>query len=106
MASYKELLKQKEELERQMEAARQDEVEGVVGRIREAIDHYGLSALDLGYTRKELQALLSGGRGSKLKGSGVPAKYRNPETGQTWSGRGRMPNWMTPETAEQFLIHE
>ena len=23
-----------------------------------------------------------------------PVKYRNPETGETWSGRGRMPKWM------------
>src|SRR5688572_24382521 len=23
----------------------------------------------------------------------VPVKYRNPETGETWSGRGRMPKW-------------
>jgi len=21
-------------------------------------------------------------------------KYRNPDTGETWSGRGRMPKWM------------
>ena len=24
----------------------------------------------------------------------APAKYRNPETGETWSGRGRMPRWL------------
>ncbi len=24
----------------------------------------------------------------------LPAKYRNPETGETWSGRGRMPKWL------------
>ena len=23
-----------------------------------------------------------------------PARYRNPETGATWSGRGRMPKWL------------
>lgn len=23
-----------------------------------------------------------------------PSKYRDPATGDTWSGRGRMPNWL------------
>ena len=36
---------------------------------------------------------LFGKRGSP-KGSGV-AKYRNPkDTSQTWTGRGRKPNWL------------
>jgi DNA-binding protein H-NS len=36
---------------------------------------------------------LFGRRGSP-KGSGVP-KYRNPkDTSQTWTGRGRKPNWL------------
>ena len=26
------------------------------------------------------------------------AKYRDPETGKTWSGRGRRPAWVTEET--------
>ena len=28
------------------------------------------------------------------KTSEVKAKYRDPATGETWSGRGRMPNWL------------
>src|ERR1700733_9485395 len=36
-------------------------------------------------------------------------KYRDPATGQTWSGRGRMANWLAAkvqagEPAEQFLV--
>jgi DNA-binding protein H-NS len=58
--------------------------------------------------RKELQEkldLLTGfgggtrdrkyGRGSKLKGRKVPAKYRNPrKRSETWAGRGAMPLWL------------
>lgn len=29
----------------------------------------------------------------------VPAKYRNPETGETWTGRGRAPRWMAEAEA-------
>jgi DNA-binding protein H-NS len=39
----------------------------------------------------------------------VPAKYRDPKTNQTWSGRGRMPHWMREAIneglpRESFLI--
>lgn len=32
-------------------------------------------------------------------GKPIAAKFRSPE-GETWSGRGRMPNWLTRATAE------
>lgn len=48
-------------------------------------------------------------RKSATKGTKVAAKYRHPETGQTWSGRGILPKWMTEEiakgkTREDFAI--
>jgi DNA-binding protein H-NS len=49
-------------------------------------------------------AELFGGR--KGKGKGV-AKYRNPkDPSQTWTGRGRRPNWMVEAggNPERFLI--
>ena len=48
--------------------------------------------------------------GSKLKGSKVAAKYRNPQNrSETWAGRGAMPRWMAAEIKkgkkrESFLI--
>jgi DNA-binding protein H-NS len=41
------------------------------------------------------------------KGSKVAPKYRNPkDASQTWSGRGRRPNWMVEAggNAKRFLI--
>jgi len=39
------------------------------------------------------------------KKSGLPAKYRNPETGETWSGWARPPAWIRDvEDRTQFLI--
>src|SRR5690554_274298 len=40
----------------------------------------------------------------------VPPKYRNPETGATWSGRGKPPRWISEAEAEgksrdSFLIN-
>ncbi len=39
----------------------------------------------------------------------VPAKYRNPATGETWTGRGKAPRWVVDAEAsgqsrDQFLI--
>jgi len=31
-------------------------------------------------------------------------KYRDPETGKVWSGRGKRPNWFDSERADDFLI--
>ena len=36
--------------------------------------------------------------------STVAAKFRNPETGQTWSGRGREPVWIKGKDREEFRI--
>ena len=37
-------------------------------------------------------------------GEKVAAKFRNPETGETWSGRGREPNWLKGKNREEFKI--
>jgi DNA-binding protein H-NS len=41
------------------------------------------------------------GRGSGTK---VAPKYRNPATGETWTGRGKAPKWIADQDREQFLI--
>jgi DNA-binding protein H-NS len=52
--------------------------------------------------KRELAALdkrdvkLSNGKAKPNgKGKSPAAKYREPTTGETWSGRGRMANWLT-----------
>jgi len=44
-------------------------------------------------------------------GSKLPPKYKNPETGATWSGRGRPPRWIVDaeaagHTRDEFLIEK
>lgn len=76
------------ELQRQAEAARAEEVAGVVARIREAIAHYDLSVKDL-----------FGGRGKARKSPGNAVgkkagvvRFRDAD-GNSWAGRGKRPNW-------------
>ncbi len=70
---------------------------------RELVEEFRAKAQALGVSLEEL--LGSSAQGSSLAGKarqpgkGTPtapsaAKYRNPETGETWSGRGRMPKWL------------
>lgn len=39
----------------------------------------------------------------------APTRYRDPQTGQTWSGRGRQPRWLNERiragaTLDEFLV--
>lgn len=47
------------------------------------------AARALGFSLEELTS----GKGKATKAKGV-AKYRDPETGKEWSGRGRRPAWL------------
>jgi len=39
-------------------------------------------------------------------GGTVAAKFRNPETGDTWTGRGREPTWIKGKNREEFRIEQ
>lgn len=99
--SYQQIVKQIETLKQEAEKARRKEIEGVVGRIREAISVYGLTADDLGLgTSKSKRAGAAGfpakKRGRKATQASKPSatiKYRN-EAGATWVGLGKRPQWL------------
>lgn len=98
--SYAQIVKQIEILKADAEKIRRKEVEGVVGRIREAISVYGLTAEDLGFAPRAKP-------GPKAKSAPAPAKkpgrkaakaapvvkFRN-DSGGTWGGRGKRPQWL------------
>jgi DNA-binding protein H-NS len=95
MASYKELLEQQQALAIQIEEARKRELADAVARVQAIVAEYGLTADDIFSGRK------SGRRATATK---VPPKYRNPITGQTWTGRGKAPKWIEGRDRDQFLI--
>ncbi|HEX6705062.1 MAG TPA: H-NS histone family protein [Albitalea sp.] len=87
------------------------EVEGVIGRIKEAIAHYGFTAEDLGF--KTSQGVSGTKKNSKKASNATStttvglAKYRDPATGETWTGRGRPPNWIvSAKNRDEFLIRD
>ena len=75
---------------------KQKEVEGVVARIKEAIQTYGLSAADLGLSATRASGRKSRGTDPKKSskgGSGASPRFRD-ESGNTWVGRGPRPQWL------------
>ncbi|WP_407672494.1 H-NS histone family protein [Paraburkholderia gardini] len=34
----------------------------------------------------------------------VPPRYRNPVTGQTWTGWGQRPAWLVGKDSREFLV--
>jgi DNA-binding protein H-NS len=96
--SLKDLLKQREALEKAIADARQNEIASAVTKVREIVAEYGLTAQDIFPGRAGKSA------GAKASGNKVAAKYRDPATGQTWTGRGKAPKWIDGKDRAQFVI--
>lgn len=84
MATYEDLIAQREELDRQIEAARRSEQAAAVEKVKALIKQFQLTSEDCGFKQQKNAA--------KQK-QVVPAKFRGPN-GETWSGRGRLPGWL------------
>lgn len=95
MPSYKELLAQRQNLEAQIEAARKTELHDAVASVRQLISEFGLTQEDV---------FPAGRVKNSNKGSTVAPKYRDPETGSTWTGRGKPPLWIAGKDRSHFEI--
>jgi DNA-binding protein H-NS len=82
-----EIEKKIEELKAQADAVKAQERSQAIDAARAMIVSYGITARDLG-----LDKPVKGKTGPKA-GKKIPAKYRDPLSGATWSGRGKTPRW-------------
>ena len=87
------------QLQSQVEAIKAKEAVGVVARIKEAIEHYGLTAADLGFSGRATKAVNAAGKvaakKTRKKAAKKPAgviRYRD-EVGHAWTGHGKRPGW-------------
>ena len=107
MKTYSAIQAEIAKLEKQAEAQRKTEVASVIAKIKEAIAAYALTAADLGFGRGAAKA---GGtpkaRSSKKTSTTIGvAKYRDPKTGKTWTGRGKPPAWIAGvKNRDPYLI--
>jgi len=91
MTSLQELLAQKEALEQQIAQLKKAERADALQNARSLVETYDLTVDELFGKQKST-------------GKAVAVKYRNPETGETWTGRGRAPRWLEGKNREDFAV--
>ena len=101
-------------LQKQAAALHDKRRKPVIASIVKSMREYGITPDDIAAAFGSAKS----GRGGKRKAAGgagaavkrpVAPKYRHPQTGETWSGRGKAPRWlMAAEAAgaarDSFLI--
>ena len=81
-SKVKQLREQMASLQSQLEEARKAELPAVVAQIKSLMQEYSVTPEDLGFrTAKAARA------------APLPPKYRHPESGAEWNGKGRAPVW-------------
>lgn len=86
MTSIQDLLAQKAALEKQIAEAQRAARSDAIAKVKSLMAEYGLTASDLA-GKAPVAAKADGGKK-------VAAKYRDPATGQSWTGRGLKPKWL------------
>lgn len=96
MPNIQDLIAQREALDKQIAELRQQQRSDAISKALALIKDFELTQQDL----------FGGARGAqKVKAvSKVAAKYRDPETGKEWSGRGLPPSWLKNQDKSKFLI--
>ena len=94
MQTLAELIAQRETLDKQIKEAKKLEHAEVIAGIHKLITQYEFTALDL-FPKKK----------GRPKSSGkIAPKFKNPDTGDTWTGRGKPPKWIQGQDKNKFLI--
>lgn len=99
MKDLAELLAQKAALEQQIIEAQRAQKSQAIAQVKALMSEHGLTLADLG--SRPAASRRGGGGGSK-----VAAKYRNSQTGQSWSGRGLQPNWLKQALADGARLED
>ncbi|KWF33416.1 H-NS histone family protein [Burkholderia pseudomultivorans] len=97
MATYRQLSVQLERLQQKIDKEREKAIADAIAEIRAKIEEFDITPEELGFRPL-------GAAAAKPKRP-LPPKYRNPKTGETWSGRGRAPAWLG-KNRTRFLIKD
>jgi DNA-binding protein H-NS len=95
---YEELQAKIADLQAQAEVVKREEKEQAIGMARTMISAYGITAKDLGLDKAPKF------KTGPKPGNKVAAKYRDPQSGATWSGRGKTPRWINGADRSQYAI--
>ncbi|MFT3812268.1 MAG: H-NS histone family protein [Acidovorax sp.] len=92
----KALLAQQAALEQQIAEARRKAKTDAVATVRAIVAENGLTADDVFPAGRA--------RSAPAGHAKVAPKYRDPATGQTWTGRGKPPKWIQGQDRAAFAI--
>lgn len=92
------------ELRKQQDLERKGERTQAIATAKELIRNHELTASDLGLAGKGATKRVTGD-----KRNVVAPKYQDPESGKTWTGRGKSPAWLSAQLStgrdkQEFLI--
>ena len=122
MKTYKNLLSEIQRLQGLAAQRRRKEVGAVIADIRQKMADYGITLDELqppartrvagGKTAGAKKGRPAGKKGAKAKKGAkrkVAPKFKDPQSGATWSGRGLTPKWLAEKEKagakrEEFLI--
>ena len=93
MPSLKELMARKNELDQRIEELRDTEAKEALVTIKQLIDTFGFTVQQVFPWKPE----------EKKK---AEAKYYDPESGASWSGRGKPPKWIEGKDRSQYEIQK
>ena len=96
MSTLNDLIAQKNALEKQIAEMRKAEIASAIAQIKSLINEHGLTSDDIFNTGKV--------KAAKIKTNPAKAKYLDPVSGKTWSGRGINPKWIDGKNRADFLI--
>ena len=102
--SYEAIKKQIARLEAQakaLESARDNKKVRAVERVKAYMKKLGVSVQDLAAAGPRAKVAAKGRRRAAAKPkSTVAPKFRDPDSGATWTGRGRPPVWLAQKIAQ------
>ena len=86
-----------EEIDKALEALRQERDSVLRNESKQALAQVKQIVVKFGFTADQVFSE------TKARAQAA-AKFRNPETDETWSGRGHPPKWIKDKDREQFRI--
>jgi len=95
---YEEIQAKIADLQAQAEIVKREEKEQAIAMARTMISAYGITAKDLGLDKAPKT------KTGPKPGNKVAAKYRDPQSGATWSGRGKTPKWINGADRSVYAI--
>lgn len=104
--TYEQLQRQIEALQAEAAKIRRKELDEVIGRIREAIAFYGITAADLGLEVSPPAGKRRSASGAKAVRKATAGVAFKDDQGRSWGGRGKRPQWLRDALAAGHSLDE